>query len=195
MVLYDQLAGRWVISQFASASGGAPITDECVAVSTTGDATGTYNCYAFHLEGIIVVGNEAQKTIIRAIGPSLGAAGVSGALPDPTLELHDSNGALLATNDNWRDAQEAEITSSLLAPANDAESAIVATLPASPAGTAYTAIVRGLSGTSGVALVEFYSLSPRNRLHRPRRRRKNRASEKRPPAPCLTTTRSSEGMT
>ncbi len=49
VVLYDQLADRWVISQFASVSGGAPITDECVAVSTTGDATGTYNRYAFHL--------------------------------------------------------------------------------------------------------------------------------------------------
>ena len=49
VVLYDQLANRWVISQFASATGGAPITDECVAVSTTSDATGTYNRYGFHL--------------------------------------------------------------------------------------------------------------------------------------------------
>ena len=49
VVLYDQLANRWVISQFASATGGAPITDECVAVSTTSDATGSYNRYGFHL--------------------------------------------------------------------------------------------------------------------------------------------------
>ena len=49
VVLYDQLADRWVISQFASATGGTPITDECVAVSTSGDATGTYNRYGFHL--------------------------------------------------------------------------------------------------------------------------------------------------
>src|SRR5262245_49882417 len=49
VVLYDQLANRWVISQFASPTGGAPITDECVAVSTTSDATGTYNRYGFHL--------------------------------------------------------------------------------------------------------------------------------------------------
>ena len=49
IVLYDQLADRWVISQFASATGGTPITDECVAVSTSGDATGTYNRYGFHL--------------------------------------------------------------------------------------------------------------------------------------------------
>ena len=49
IVLYDQLADRWVISQFATATGGVPITDECVAVSTTSDATGTYNRYGFHL--------------------------------------------------------------------------------------------------------------------------------------------------
>ena len=49
VVLYDQLADRWVITQFATATGGMPITDECVAVSTTGDATGTYNRYGFHL--------------------------------------------------------------------------------------------------------------------------------------------------
>ncbi len=49
VVLYDQLANRWVITQFASATGGSPLTDECVAVSTTSDATGTYNRYGFHL--------------------------------------------------------------------------------------------------------------------------------------------------
>jgi hypothetical protein len=46
VVLYDQIANRWVISQFAGA--GIP-TDECIAVSTTSDATGSYNRYAFHL--------------------------------------------------------------------------------------------------------------------------------------------------
>ena len=49
VVLYDHLANRWVITQFASATGGTPITDECIAVSTTADATGTYNRYGFHL--------------------------------------------------------------------------------------------------------------------------------------------------
>ncbi|HMA36926.1 MAG TPA: hypothetical protein VKY74_20900, partial [Chloroflexia bacterium] len=49
VVLYDQLANRWVISQFATATGGNPITDECLAVSTTNDATGSYNRYGFHL--------------------------------------------------------------------------------------------------------------------------------------------------
>ena len=47
VVLYDQIAQRWVISQFAAAT--SNITDECIAVSTTSDATGTYNRYGFHL--------------------------------------------------------------------------------------------------------------------------------------------------
>jgi hypothetical protein len=51
VLLYDQLADRWVMTEFASPSGGTPITDECVAVSTTNDATGTWNRYGFHLGG------------------------------------------------------------------------------------------------------------------------------------------------
>ena len=76
------------------------------------------------------------------------------ALADPTLELHDGNGMLLASNDNWKDTQEAEIEADLLAPTSDLESAIAATL----APGAYTAIVRGNNGTTGVALVEAYQL-------------------------------------
>jgi hypothetical protein len=110
--------------------------------------------------GIIVVGTGPQKVIVRAIGPSLGGAGVSGALPDPILELHDSDGTLLASNDNWRDMQEAEINASTVPPTSDLESAIVATLPASPSGLGYTAIVQGANGTTGVALVEFFALAP-----------------------------------
>jgi hypothetical protein len=86
--------------------------------------------------------------------------GVAGALPDPTLELHDSNGALIASDDNWQDTQEAEILATGLQPTNNLESAIVATLPSSPSGIGYTAIVRGVGETTGVALVEFYALAP-----------------------------------
>jgi hypothetical protein len=110
--------------------------------------------------GVIVVGPAPQKVIVRAIGPSLGSVGVAGALQDPTLELHDSNGALLASDDNWRDKQEAEILATGLQPTNDLESAIVATLPSSPSGIGYTAIVRGANETTGVALVECYALAP-----------------------------------
>ena len=76
---------------------------------------------------------------------------MTGALSDPTLELHDSNGAIIASNDNWRDTQEDDIIASTVPPNNDLESAIVATLPASPSGVGYTAIVRGANGSTGVA--------------------------------------------
>jgi hypothetical protein len=110
--------------------------------------------------GIIVTGNGSQKVIVRAIGPSLGGDAVTGALQDPTMELRDGNGLLLASNDNWREANEAEIIATGVAPASDFESAIIATLPASPSGLGYTAIVKGVNGSTGVALVEFYALSP-----------------------------------
>jgi len=104
--------------------------------------------------GFIVTGSEAKRVIIRAIGPSLRGAGISNALQDPTLELHGSSGSLIASNDNWKDAQQAEIQASGLAPADDRESAIVRAL--SPG--AYTTIVRGKNGTGGIALIEGYDL-------------------------------------
>jgi len=90
--------------------------------------------------------------LVRAIGPSLP---VAGSLPDPILDLYNGNGALLGSNDNWRDTQEAEIMATNLPPVNDAESALIQTLAPGP----YTAIVRGKDDTSGVGLVEFYSLA------------------------------------
>ena len=106
--------------------------------------------------GFIVGGLEPSKVIIRAIGPSLAAAGVSGGLLDPVLELHDGQGSLIFQNDNWRNDQEQQIIDSTVPPLDDKESAIVATLTPG----AYTAIVRGVGDTTGVALVEVYSLDP-----------------------------------
>ena len=106
------------------------------------------------IAGFIVIGSEAKNVIIRAMGPSLTGAGISNALQDPMLELHDSSGALITSNDNWKDTQQAEIQASGLAPADDRESAIVRTL--SPG--AYTAIVRGKDGTGGIGLIEGYDL-------------------------------------
>lgn len=100
------------------------------------------------------------QVLIRAIGPSLSGSGIQGSLQDPTLELHDANGATIATNDNWKindqtqQSQEDLIRSSSIAPSNDLEAAIVATLPPGPA----TAVVRGKNNTTGVALVEVYNL-------------------------------------
>ena len=108
------------------------------------------------IAGFIVAGSEAKNVIIRAMGPSLIGAGISNALQDPMLELHDSSGALIASNDNWKDTQQAEIQASGLAPADDRESAIVRTL--SPG--AYTAIVGGKDGTGGIGLIEGYDLGP-----------------------------------
>lgn len=104
--------------------------------------------------GGFILGNEdiPALVVIRALGPSLAKFGSTEFLPDPVMELHDANGALLRSNDNWRDTQEAEITATGLAPENNAESAIIATLPPS----AYTAIVAGRNGQTGVGVVEVY---------------------------------------
>ncbi len=102
--------------------------------------------------GLIVIGQSAADVIVRAIGPSLT---VPGAMVDPTLELRDASGALIASNDDWRSTQEAIIAETGVAPTRDAESAIVTSL--SPGS--YTAIVRGANGGTGVAVVEVYQLN------------------------------------
>jgi len=104
------------------------------------------------IAGTIVVGQVSQKVLVRGIGPSLN---IAGKLDDPVLELRDTNGALLASNDNWRTDQEAEIIATTIPPSNDLESGIVRTL----APSNYTAIVRGVNGTTGIALVEAYGLN------------------------------------
>ncbi len=111
--------------------------------------------------GFIVLGNAPKRVAIRALGPSLAGNGIDDALADPTLELHDGNGALLTANDNWQDAPNAqEVIDAGLAPTNTKESVIVTTLSATANGSAYTAIVRGAGGTVGTGLVEVYDLAP-----------------------------------
>ncbi len=106
--------------------------------------------------GLIVQGSDPKRVILRALGPSL-AASVTGALADPVMEMYNSSGTLMGSNDNWAtSAQRTEIIASTVPPPNDLESAIVATLnPGS-----YTAIVRGVNGTAGVGLVEVYDIEP-----------------------------------
>jgi hypothetical protein len=96
----------------------------------------------------------SNRIVARAIGPSLGAFGVSDPLSDPVLELRDSQGAMIASNDNWHDGQPDALTEVGLAPSRDSESAIFMRLPSG----AYTAIVRGKGSSTGVALVEIYNL-------------------------------------
>jgi hypothetical protein len=108
------------------------------------------------IAGFIITGNAPKKVIVRGIGPSL--PGLKEVLADPVIELHGPDGSLIVSNDNWKDAQQADIQNSLLAPNNDLESAIVATLP--PAN--YTVILRGKNGMTGIGLVEMYDLDPRS---------------------------------
>ena len=102
--------------------------------------------------GFIITGTVPKTVLLRAIAPSLG---LPGGLADPVLELHGPAGFTTITNDNWKDTQQAAIQATGLAPANDLESAILATL--NPGN--YTAIVKGKDNTTGVALVEVYDLS------------------------------------
>ena len=104
--------------------------------------------------GFIITGSANKRVILRAIGPSLQQFNVPNPLADPVLELHGPTGALIMSNDNWRDTQEVEIIQSQLAPTNDLESALIATLP--PGN--YTGILQGKNGASGAGLVEVYDL-------------------------------------
>jgi len=104
--------------------------------------------------GFVIGGDQPTRVIIRAIGPSLSGAGIQDALQDPVLQLFNGNGSMIFENDDWRSAQQDQINGSGMAPGDDRESAIIATLqPGS-----YTAIVRGKNDTIGVALVEIYNL-------------------------------------
>jgi hypothetical protein len=113
--------------------------------------------------GFIVQGTQSKRVIVRAIGPELTQYGVPNVLANPTLELHDGAGALIASNDNWvttiiggiiASNQVAEIRASGQAPHDGRESAIIAELP--PGN--YTTIVRGVNNTTGIALVEVYDM-------------------------------------
>ncbi len=107
------------------------------------------------ISGFIVGDVGSATVIVRALGPSLGSFGVSDPLSDPVLTIFDSNGNVIASNDNWQDDNNAVLVQQNgLAPPDALDSAIVLYLPA---GT-YTAIVSGANGATGNALVEVYHL-------------------------------------
>jgi hypothetical protein len=114
--------------------------------------------------GFIITGTSAKTILLRGLGPSISVNGtpVAGRLADPTLEMRRQDGVLMASNNNWKDAQQAEIEKTGAAPTNDLESAIVGSF--APGG--YTVIMRGNGGTSGIGLVEAYDLdrSPQGKL-------------------------------
>jgi hypothetical protein len=106
--------------------------------------------------GFIVSGTtEPKEVVLRGLGPSLSRFGLAAVLADPVLELHSADGALLSSNDNWKDAQPNEIMASGLAPPDDREAALRVTLQP---GT-YTVVLKEKSGFAGTGLVEIYDLS------------------------------------
>lgn len=133
--------------------GTSPFNVQLVNISTrvvvgTGDQVG--------IAGFIIRGNKSKKVLIRGIGPSLEALGVTGALPNPLLELRDANNGLIASNDDWQTAAEAaDITATGAAPTNASEAAMIRTL--NP-GQNYTAILKGSGGATGIGVVEVYDL-------------------------------------
>ena len=107
--------------------------------------------------GFIIGGSQSKSVVVRALGPSLTSHGVSDALADPILELHDGQGTLISSNDDWGQGPDAStIQNEGLAPSSPKESALQATL--SPGN--FTAIVRGVNNATGLGLVEVYDLSP-----------------------------------
>ena len=107
------------------------------------------------IAGFILEGDGNKRIIIRGIGPSLSAFGVSDPLQDPTLQLNGGSGDLVMANDNWpQNSNAAEIMASGLAPVNSNESALLLSLPSG----SYTAVLRGKGGATGTGLLEVYDL-------------------------------------
>ena len=115
--------------------------------------TYTQNGENVMIGGFIILGDKAKKVIIRGLGPSLAQAGVTGAMADPTLELHDSRGILIGSNDNWT-SNRSEVEATGVPPTNNREAAIVKTLQ--PGN--YTCVLQSKTGAPGVALFELYDL-------------------------------------
>ncbi len=99
-------------------------------------------------------GNGSTELVVRGLGPTVTQFGVSGALADPALTLVDSNGNIVRSNNNCKDTQQVAIQATGLAPPNDQEAAILATVIAGR----YTAILSGNGGGTGIGLVEVYKL-------------------------------------
>ncbi|MFZ1220439.1 MAG: hypothetical protein WAO00_14180 [Chthoniobacterales bacterium] len=110
------------------------------------------------IAGLIVSPSNGTgtKVLVRALGPTLGDFGVPNALGNPTLDLVNSSGTVIRSDDNWQDdsSQRALIEAAGLAPNHDEEAALVETV----APGAYTAVVRGNNRTTGVGLVEVYNI-------------------------------------
>jgi sugar lactone lactonase YvrE len=130
-----------------------PTQHQLLNISTRGTVQGGNDVL---IAGFVVGGNGPVGTavLVRALGPSLASFGIANPLADPVIELRDSSGTLIASNNNWRESQASAISATGLAPTDDRESAILATLR----GGAYTAIVGSATGAPGTAVVEVYNI-------------------------------------
>lgn len=106
------------------------------------------------ISGFIISGSGNKSILLRALGPTLSSFGVANALPNPVLQLNNGTGAVIASNDNWGSAANAQSIPANLRPPNSLESAILTSLGAGH----YTAVVSGVNSTTGVALAEAYDL-------------------------------------
>ena len=107
--------------------------------------------------GLVIGGSAPKRVVIRALGPSLAAAGVQGVLDDPSVHVFTGDGTLVRANDDWaQDAAAGDVSAAGLAPSHPREAALALTLPPG----AYTAVVRGAGNGAGVALVEASSWRP-----------------------------------
>lgn len=130
-----------------------PAPRQFLNISTRGFVEGgDHNLIA----GFIIGGNSpvGSSVAVRAMGPSLAAAGIADPLADPYLEIRNADGSVLSSNDNWQQAPPGQNIGSNLQPTNDQEAALQLVLPS---GT-YTAIVSSANGGIGTALVEVYDL-------------------------------------
>src|SRR5262249_21386610 len=118
----------------ANGQGAAPAPGSCSAIA-----------------GFIISGSGPKQVILRGIGPSLSRFQVANVLQDPTLDLHDSSGKLIASNDDWQTAANADQIPISLQPSDPRDPAILATLPPG----SFTAVLRGKNGASGVGLIEI----------------------------------------
>ena len=130
-----------------------PTTHQLLNISTRGLVQSGNDVL---IAGFVVGGTGPVGTsiLVRALGPSLSAFGISNPLPDPVIELRDASGTLIASNNNWKDSQQSAISATTLQPSNDLESAILTSLH----GGAFTAIVGSATGAPGTAVVEVYNL-------------------------------------
>src|SRR5204863_10094535 len=131
----------------------SPLSDSKMANMSTRGSVGRLNNVL--ISGFIVGDVASATVVVRALGPSLTASGLSGVLSDPKLTIYDSTGTAIVSNDNWQDnVNSIDVQKNGLAPPNASESALVLHLPAG----AYTAIESGADGGTGIGLAEAYTL-------------------------------------